>query len=124
MNNTPERLETTPNKRGAMTDKLLKLVKMASIIMGVLIIFGFIALIFGLQQKLSDTTDAYSEVEIFLSEGQKILSVSPDAKGGILLWIENSNASDAKQLIQHIDKSGIDLAALSITVFEISTPTT
>ena len=107
MNNTPERLETTPNKQGAMSDKLLKLVKMASIIMGILIIFGFVALIFGLQQKLSDTTDDYSKVEISLSEGQRILSVSPDAQGGILLWIENSNASDTKQLIQHIDKSGL-----------------
>ncbi len=116
MNNTPERLETTPNKQGAMTDKLLKLVKMASIIMGILIIFGFIALIFGLQQKLSDKTDAYSEVEIFLSEGQKILSVSPDAQGGILLWIENSNASDNKQLIQHIDKSGLVKRRLFIKV--------
>ena len=116
MNNTPERLETTPNKKGAMTDKLLKLVKMASIIMGILIIIGLIALIFGLQQKLSDTPDAYSEVEIFLSEGQKILSVTPDAKGGILLWIENSNASDTTQLIQQIDKSGLVKRRLFIKV--------
>jgi len=116
MNNTPERLEKTPNKQGAMTDKLVKLLKMASIIMGILIIFGFIALIFGLQQKLSDTTDANSEVKIFLSKGQKILSVIPDAQGGILLWIENSNASDTKQLIQHIDKSGIVKSQFFITV--------
>jgi hypothetical protein len=116
MNNTPERPEITPNKQAAMSDKSLKLVKMASIIMGILIIVGFIALIFGLQQKLSDTTDAYSEVEISLSEGQKILSVSPDAQGGIVLWIENSNASDMKQLIQHIDKSGIVKSQFFITV--------
>ena len=116
MNNTPERLEKTLNKQGVMTDKFLKLVKMASIVMGILIIFGFIALIFGLQQKLSDTKDAYSEVEIFLSKGQKILSVIPDAQGGILLWIENSNASDTKQLIQHIDKSGLVKRRLLIKV--------
>ena len=116
MNYTPESLETTPNKQGAMSDKSLKLVKMASIIMGILIIFGFIVLIFGLLQKLSDTTDAYSEVEISLSEGQKILSVSPDAQGGILLWIENSNASDTKQLIQHIDQSGLVKRRLFIKV--------
>ena len=116
MNNTPERLETTPNKKGAMTDKLLKLVKMASIIMGILIICGFVALIFGLQQKLSDSGDTFSEAEIFLSEGQKILSVSSDAHGGILLWIENSNTSDTKQLIQHIDKSGIVKSQFFITV--------
>ena len=116
MNNTPERPEITPHKQAAMSDKSLKLVKIASIIMGILIIFGFIALIFGLQQKLSNTTDAYSEVEIYLSEGQKILSVSPDAQGGILLWIENSNASDNKQLIQHIDKSGLVKRRLFIKV--------
>tara|TARA_B100001057_G_C22490469_1_gene810039 strand:+ start:227 stop:580 length:354 start_codon:yes stop_codon:yes gene_type:complete len=116
MNNTPERPKTTPNKQRAMSDKSLKLVKIASIIMGVLIIFGFIGLIFGLQQKLSVTTDAYSEVEISLSQGQKILSVSPDPKGGILLWIENLNASDTKQIIQHIDKSGIVKSQFFITV--------
>ena len=116
MNNTRERQEIIPNKKGAISDKSLKLIKGASIIMGILIIFGFIALILGLQQKLSETTDAYSEVEIFLSEGQKILSVSPDAQGGILLWIENSNASDTKQLIQHIDKSGLVKRRLFIKV--------
>ena len=107
MNNTPERPEITPNKQAAMSDKSLKLIKMASITMGILIIFSFIALIFGLQQKLSDTADPYFEFEISLSEGQKIRSVSSDADGGMLLWIENSNASDKKQLIKHIDKSGI-----------------
>ena len=116
MNNTPERPKTTPNKQRAMSDKSLKLIKIASIIMGVLIIFGFIGLIFGLQQKLSVTTDAYSEVEISLYQGQKILSVSPDQKGGILLWIENLNASDTKQIIQHIDKSGIVKSQFFITV--------
>ena len=116
MNNTPERPKTTPNKQRAMSDKSLKLIKIASIIMGVLIIFGFIGLIFGLQQKLSVTTDAYSEVEISLSQGQKILSVSQDPNGGILLWIENLNASDTKQIIQHIDKSGIVKSQFFITV--------
>ena len=106
MNSTPKRPRITPHKQEAISDKSLKLIKMASIIMGVLIIFGIIALIFGLQQKLLDTEDAYSEVKISLSEGQKILSVSSDAQGGILLWIENSNSSDTKQLIRHIEKTG------------------
>ena len=88
MDNTRESPEITPNKQGAMSDKYLKLIKTASIIMGVLFVFGFIALILGLQQKLSDSSDAYSEAEISISKGQKILSVSSDAKGGIVLWIE------------------------------------
>jgi len=116
MDNTPERPEITPNKHAAMSDKSLKQIKMASIIMGVLIIFGFIALIFGSLQKLSDTADDYSEVKIFLSEGQKILSFSSDAQGGMLLWIENSNSLDTKQLIKHIDKSGIVKRQFFITV--------
>ena len=84
--------------------------------MGIFIIFGFIALILGLQQKLSDSEDPYSEAEFSISEGQKILSVSSDAEGGMILWIENSDASETKQLIQHIDQSGTVKKRLFIKV--------
>ena len=106
MHDTSNSEEITPNKHASMSDKSLKMIKLASIIMGILIILGVIALVFGLQQKLSYTNDPFSEYSIYLSEGQKIISVSSDGEGGVLLWIENTSIADGEQLIQQFDKSG------------------
>ena len=84
----------------------LKLIKLATIIMGVLIILGIIALIYGMHQKLSEFTGNLSEQTIFLKPGQIIRSVTTDAAGGILLWIYHPSEIEQKQLIMHIDKSG------------------
>ena len=74
--------------------------------MGILIILGVIALIFGIQQKLSKTTANIVELSVPLKQGQVIRSVDMDASGGILLWIDNPDASVQKQTILHVDRSG------------------
>ena len=89
-----------------MSVSTLKLIKSASIIMGVLIILGIIALIFGLQSKFSEITDVFNEVTISLKKGEIIHSVTSDAAGGVLLWIHQSEESMQKQLIMHVDKQG------------------
>ena len=107
MNNTPESSEIIPNKQTTISDKSVKFIKMASILMGVLIIIGLVAFIFGVRQKLLVPAELFSEVEISIAEGEKILSVSPDGEGGILLWIENSSSPDKEQYIKHVNKVGI-----------------
>ncbi len=89
-----------------MTGSSLKLIKSASIVMGILIILGVIALIFGLQKQFSKVRTNFSELTISLKQGQKIRSVTTDAAGGVLLWIYNPNEAEQKQLIMHVDKSG------------------
>ena len=89
-----------------MSVSSLKLIKSASIIMGVLIILGIIALIFGLQRKFSEITDVFTEATISLNQGQIIHSVTTDAAGGVLLWIHQSEEPMQKQLIMHVDKQG------------------
>ena len=93
----------------------LKLIKLASIIMGVLIILGIIALIYGIQQKLSEPLGNLSEQSIFLEPGQTIRSVTTDAAGGVLLWIHYPSELEQKQLIMHIDKSGTVKSRFHIT---------
>ena len=85
--------------------------------MGILIILGVIALIFGIQQKLSKTTANIVELSVPLKEGQVIRSVDMDASGGILLWIGNPEASDQKQTILHVDRSGAIKNYFYITTF-------
>ena len=87
------------------------------LIMGILIILGVIALIFGIQQKLSKTTENIVELSIPLKQGQVIRSVDIDASGGILLWIGNPEASDQKQTILHVDRSGAIKTYFYITTF-------
>ena len=106
MNNITESDEITPNKRTIISVSSLRLIKLASIIMGILIILGVIALIFGIQQKLSKKTENIVELSLPLKQGQVIRSVDIDASGGILLWIGNPEASDQKQTILHVDRSG------------------
>ena len=89
-----------------MSVSSLKLIKLASIIMGVLIILGIIALFYGIKQKLSEPWGNLSEQSIFLEPGQIIRSVTTDAAGGLLLWIHYPGEREQKQLIMHIDKSG------------------
>ena len=114
MNNTPERLKITPNKKTIISDKSMKFIKIASIVMGVLIILSLVTLIYGIKQKLSVPAELSSKVEISLSKGEKILSVSADADGGILLWIENSSTTQKKLLIKHINKVGTVVRQFSI----------
>lgn len=85
--------------------------------MGILIILGVIALIFGIQQKLSKKTENIVELSVPLKQGQVIRSVDIDASGGILLWIGNPEASDQKQTILHVDKSGAIKTHFYITTF-------
>ena len=85
--------------------------------MGILIILGVIALIFGIQQKLSKTTENIVELSVPLKQGQVIRSVDIDASGGILLWIGNPEASDQKQTILHVDRSGAIKNFFDITTF-------
>ena len=117
MNNITESDEITPNKRTIISVSSLRLIKLASIIMGILIILGVIALIFGIQQKLSKTTENIVELSIPLKQGQVIRSVDIDASGGILLWIGNPEASDQKQTILHVDRSGAIKTHFYITTF-------
>lgn len=106
MNNTIENVKLTHNKEKIMTASSLKLIKLASIIMGMLIILGIIALIFGLQQKFSEVKSNFSERTIYLKQGQIIQSLATDAAGGILLLIHHPHETEQKQLILSIDKSG------------------
>ena len=106
INNTTQNHKITYNKEKVMPVPSLKLIKLATIIMGVLIILGIIALIYGVHQKLSEFTGNLSEQTIFLKPGQIIRSVTTDAAGGILLWIYQPSELEQKQLIMHIDKSG------------------
>jgi hypothetical protein len=117
MNNITESDEITPNKRTIISVSSLRLIKLASIIMGILIILGVIALIFGIQQKLSKTTENIVELSVPLKQGQVIRSVDIDASGGILLWIGNPEASDQKQTILHVDRSGAIKTHFYITTF-------
>ena len=117
MNNITESDEITPNKRTIISVSSLRLIKLASIIMGILIILGVIALIFGIQQKLSKTTENIVELSVPLKQGQVIRSVDIDASGGILLWIGNPEASDQKQTILHLDRSGAIKTHFYITTF-------
>ena len=117
MNNITESDEITPNKRTIISVSSLRLIKLASIIMGILIILGVIALIFGIQQKLSKTTENIVELSVPLKQGQVIRSVDVDASGGILLWIGNPEASDQKQTILHVDRSGAIKTHFYITTF-------
>ena len=117
MNNITESDEITPNKRTIISVSSLRLIKLASIIMGILIILGVIALIFGIQQKLSKTTENIVELSVPLKQGQVIRSVDIDASGGILLWIGNPEASDQKQTILHVDSSGAIKTHFYITTF-------
>ena len=117
MNNITESDEITPNKRTIISVSSLRLIKLASIIMGILIILGVIALIFGIQQKLSKTTENIVELSVPLKQGQVIRSVDIDASGGILLWIGNPEASDQKQTILHMDRSGAIKTHFYITTF-------
>ena len=117
MNNITESDEITPNKRTIISVSSLRLIKLASIIMGILIILGVIAVIFGIQQKLSKTTENIVELSVPLKQGQVIRSVDIDASGGILLWIGNPEASDQKQTILHVDRSGAIKTHFYITTF-------
>ena len=117
MNNITESDEITPNKRTIISVSSLRLIKLASIIMGILIILGVIALIFGIQQKLSKKTENIVELSVPLKQGQVIRSVDIDASGGILLWIGNPEASDQKQTILHVDRSGAIKTHFHITTF-------
>ena len=117
MNNITESDEITPNKRTIISVSSLRLIKLASIIMGILIILGVIALIFGIQQKLSKTTENIVELSVPLKQGQVIRSVDIDASGGILLWIGNPEASVQKQTILHVDRSGAIKTHFYITTF-------
>ena len=117
MNNITESDEITPNKRTIISVSSLRLIKLASIIMGILIILGVIALIFGIQQKLSKTTENIVELSVPLKQGQVIRSVDIDASGGILLWIGNPEASVQKQTILHVDRSGAIKTHFHITTF-------
>ena len=117
MNNITESDEITPNKRTIISVSSLRLIKLASIIMGILIILGVIALIFGIQQKLSKTTENIVELSVPLKQGQVIRSVDIDASGGILLWIGNPEASAQKQTILHVDRSGAIKTHFYITTF-------
>ena len=117
MDNITESDEITPNKRTIISVSSLRLIKLASIIMGILIILGVIALIFGIQQKLSKTTENIVELSVPLKQGQVIRSVDIDASGGILLWIGNPEASDQKQTILHVDRSGAIKTHFYITTF-------
>ena len=117
MNNITESDEITPNKRTIISVSSLRLIKLASIIMGILIILGVIALIFGIQQKLSKTTENIVELSVPLKQGHVIRSVDIDASGGILLWIGNPEASDQKQTILHVDRSGAIKTYFYITTF-------
>ena len=117
MNNITESDEITPNKRTIISVSSLRLIKLASIIMGILIILGVIALIFGIQQKLSKTTENIVELSVPLKQGQVIRSVDIDTSGGILLWIGNPEASDQKQTILHVDRSGAIKTHFYITTF-------
>ena len=117
MNNITESDEITPNKRTIISVSSLRLIKLASIIMGILIILGVIALIFGIQQKLSKTTENIVELSVPLKQGQVIRSVDIDASGGILLWIGNPEASEQKQTILHVDRSGAIKTHFYITTF-------
>ena len=85
--------------------------------MGILIILGVIALIFGIQQKLSKTTANIVELSVHLKEGQVIRSVDIDGSGGLLLLISNPEASDQKQTILHVDRSGAIKTHFHITTF-------
>ena len=117
MNNITESDEITPNKRTIISVSSLRLIKLASIIMGILIILGVIALIFGIQQKLSKKTENIVELSVPLKQGQVIRSVDIDASGGILLWIGNPEASVQKQTILHVDRSGAIRTRFFITTF-------
>ena len=117
MNDITESDEITPSKRTIISVSSLRLIKLASIIMGILIILGVIALIFGIQQKLSKTTENIVELSVPLKQGQVIRSVDIDASGGILLWIGNPEASDQKQTILHVDRSGAIKTHFYITTF-------
>ena len=117
MNNITESDEITPNKRTIISVSSLRLIKLASIIMGILIISGVIALIFGIQQKLSKTTKNIVELSVPLKQGQVIRSVDIDGSGGLLLWISNPEASDQKQTILHVDRSGAIKTHFHITTF-------
>ena len=117
MNNITESDEITPNKRTIISVSSLRLIKLASIIMGILIILGVIALIFGIQQKLSKKTENIVELSVPLKQGQVIRSVDIDASGGILLWIGNPEASGQKQTILHVDRSGAIKTHFHITTF-------
>ena len=117
MNDITESDEITPNKRTIISVSSLRLIKLASIIMGILIILGVIALIFGIQQKLSKTTENIVELSVPLKQGQVIRSVDIDASGGILLWIGNTEASNQKQTILHVDRSGAIKTHFYITTF-------
>ena len=117
MNNITESDEITPNKRTIISVSSLRLIKLASIIMGILIILGVIALIFGIQQKLSKKTENIVELSVPLKQGQVIRSVDIDASGGILLWIGNPEASAQKQTILHVDRSGAIKTHFYITTF-------
>ena len=117
MDNITESDEITPNKRTIISVSSLRLIKLASIIMGILIILGVIALIFGIQQKLSKTTENIVELSVPLKQGQVIRSVDIDASGGILLWIGNPEASVQKQTILHVDRSGAIKTHFYITTF-------
>ena len=117
MNNITESDEITPNKRTIISVSSLRLIKLASIIMGILIILGVIALIFGIQQKLSKKTENIVELSVPLKQGQVIRSVDIDASGGILLWIGNPEASVQKQTILHVDRSGAIKTHFHITTF-------
>ena len=117
MNNITESDEITPSRRNIISVSFLRLIKLASIIMGILIILGVIALIFGIQQKLSKTNENIVELSVPLKQGQVIRSVDIDASGGILLWIGNPDASDQKQTILHVDRSGAIKTHFNITTF-------
>tara|TARA_B100001939_G_scaffold17967_1_gene14945 strand:+ start:1379 stop:1732 length:354 start_codon:yes stop_codon:yes gene_type:complete len=117
MNNITESDEITLNKRTIISVSSLRLIKLASIIMGILIILGVIALIFGIQQKLSKKTENIVELSVPLKQGQVIRSVDIDASGGILLWIGTPEASDQKQTILHVDRSGAIKTHFYITTF-------
>ena len=115
INNKIKKDKITHNEEKIMPVSSLKLIKLASIIMGVLIILGIIALIYGIQQKLSEPWGNFSEQSIFLEPGQIVRSVTTDGAGGVLLWIHYPGELEQKQLIMHIDKSGAVKSHFHIT---------
>ena len=118
MSNTTENTKIKHNKEEIFSASSLKLIKLLSIIMGLMIILCIIAVIYGIQKKFSEATHNFSEQSIYLKPGHVIRSVTTDAAGGFLLWIYQQDEIEQKQLIMHVDKSGKVKSQLNIKTEE------
>jgi uncharacterized membrane protein YqiK len=79
------------------------------IILGILIVFAFLALIYGMYLKISESTDILIKNPDFfssnLSKGEKIMNIEVIDKGHILILINKGN--DVKAAIYDIQKNKI-----------------